>query len=225
MTTSAGDRVLDGQPAPHALARAVDRARRRWSSRGARSRPTRTRSGAAAAAPNGRTLRRPVLVDDDHLARLDVAHELGPEQLERAGLRRRRPRSSLALPSDQRPEPHRIAHRDQRVLGQEDQRVGAAHLAKRVGGALGQRPLARARDEVDDDLGVGGGLEDRAFRLEPLAQLDRVDEVAVVADRDRAARVVDRDRLGVLLDRVARGRVAHVADRRVTRAGPPGGRP
>ena len=48
-------------------------------------------------------------------------------------------------------------------------------------------------------LGVGGRLEDRAVGLEPLAQLDRVDEVAVVADRDRAARVVDRDRLGVLL--------------------------
>ncbi len=121
------------------------------------------------------------------------------------------------LAERQRAEAHRIAHSDDRVLGQKDERIGAAHLAKRIGDAFGQRPLARAGDEVDDRLRVGGAREDRALGLEPLAQLDRVDQVAVVPDRHRPARVVDRDRLGVLLGRVARRRVADVPDGRDAR--------
>ena len=47
---------------------------------------------------------------------------------------------------------------------------------------------------------------------EHVAQLLRVHEVAVVADRDLAVRAVDENRLRVLQAALARGRVAHVAD-------------
>ena len=59
--------------------------------------------------------------------------------------------------------------------------------------------------------------EDGAVRLQPFAQLDRVDEVPVVAERHRAAGVVNGDRLSVPLGGVARGRVAHVPDGGVAR--------
>ena len=98
-----------------------------------------------------------VAIDDHHLARRDVAHEVRAEQLEGAGLRGDDPGAVLGLADRQRAEAHRIAHRDHRVLGQEHQRIGAADLAKRVGRPLRQRPLTRVRDEVDDRLGVGGG--------------------------------------------------------------------
>jgi hypothetical protein len=65
---------------------------------------------------------------------------------------------------------------------------------------------------VEDDLGVGGGLEDRAIFFQAHAQLVGVDQVAVVGDGQRAARVIDRDRLRVLDHRVAGGGVAHVPD-------------
>ena len=60
-------------------------------------------------------LRQPVLVDDDDLARLDVADELGVDQIQRAGFAGEHP--GVAQFADaQRPEPVRIAHADQFVL-------------------------------------------------------------------------------------------------------------
>ena len=83
---------------------------------------------------------------------------------------------------------------------------------ERVGDAVLDGDLLADRDEVDEHLGVGVALEDRAARLELGAELFGVREVAVVADRERAARVVDGDGLRVLDVRAAGRRVAHVAD-------------
>ena len=68
---------------------------------------------------------------------------------------------------------------------------------------------------MQDDLGVAAGLEDRAAADELVAQLARVDQVAVVGDGDLAVRAVDQDRLRVLELALAGGRVARVADREV----------
>ena len=51
------------------------------------------------------------------------------------------------------------------------------------------------------------------WRDELVAQLARVDEVAVVADRDLPVRAVDQNRLRVEQLAFARRRVAHMADR------------
>ena len=57
----------------------------------------------------------PVGADDQHLARLDVAHVGGADQIERAGLRA--DDAGVAEPAErERPEPVRIAHGDQPVL-------------------------------------------------------------------------------------------------------------
>ena len=67
-------------------------------------------------------------------------------------------------------------------------------------------------DELDDDLGVGGGLEVSAVALQAGAQVAEVDQVAVVGDGDEALGGVDADGLGVEQRRVAGGGVAGVAD-------------
>ena len=41
------------------------------------------------------------------------------------------------------------------------------------------------RDQVKDDFGVAGGLEDRAMRLQSRAHLAGVHQVAVVRQRDQ----------------------------------------
>ncbi len=48
-------------------------------------------------------------------------------------------------------------------------------------------PFAAAGDQMQDDFGVGGRLEDRAAFLQDRAQRQRVGEVAVVGDGNAAA--------------------------------------
>ena len=83
---------------------------------------------------------------------------------------------------------------------------------ERVGDGVDQRAGAGVRDELDDDLGVGGGLEVSAIALQARAQVAEVDQVAVVSDGDEALGGVDADGLGVEQGRVAGGGVARVAD-------------
>ena len=61
-----------------------------------------------------------------------------------------------------------------RALGLELRRCG-----------LSASPL-RSRDEMDDHLGVGGRLKDRAGALQFFAQQRAVDEIAIVRDGDRS---------------------------------------
>ena len=65
---------------------------------------------------------------------------------------------------------------------------------------------------MDEDLGVRGGLEDRAVFLELFAQAAGVHEVAVVRDGHGAALVVDNEGLDVAQVAAAEGGVAHVAN-------------
>ena len=66
----------------------------------------------SGAAGNGLIDRNPCRADDQHLARLDVAHVGGADQVERAGFGRHRPRIAEAA-ERQRTEAVRIAHGDQ----------------------------------------------------------------------------------------------------------------
>jgi hypothetical protein len=73
--------------------------------------------------------------------------------------------------------------------------------------------VGRQRHQVQEDLGVERGLEDRARRLEPARTAAAFDEVAVVREREVATAIDDVKRLRVLERDAARGRVAVVADR------------
>ena len=79
------------------------------------------------------------VVDDDQLARLDVAEEARADHVERDGLRGE-DRRFAELAHDQRPDAERIAAGDQPFLGQHDQRISALDLLQRVG-----QPVERRR--------------------------------------------------------------------------------
>ncbi len=59
-----------------------------------------------------------------------------------------------------------VARGEDAVARHHDDGEGAFDLGERVGDAVDQRGLLGVRDELDDDLGVGGGLEDGAVALE-----------------------------------------------------------
>ena len=71
--------------------------------------------------------------------------------------------------------------------------------------------------EVDDDLGVHGGLEDGAALFQAAADLPGVGEGAVVADGDHLAAVLHHEGLGVDEHGGAGGGIAHVADGQIPR--------
>src|SRR5260370_9016790 len=68
-------------------------------------------------------------------------------------------------------------------------------------------------DQMNYQLAVRGGLENRTIRLELLAQFLEIDKVAVMRERKSAARVLDHKRLAVLEIRRTGSRVAIVANR------------
>ena len=149
--------------------------------------------------------------DHHHLAILHLAHELGADDVERAGLRREHP--SLAEPAEhERPDAVGIARADQLLVGEADQRIGAFDLEQRLDEFLDEALLLAARDEMEDHLGVGGRLADGALLDQPVAQGERVGEIAVMGEREAAGVEIDEERLHVAQDRIAAGRVADMAD-------------
>ena len=116
---------------------------------------------------------------------LDFALVGGADQIQRAGFRTDDP--GVAEPAErERPEAVRIAGGDQPVLGQQHHREGAADLRDRLDQRLLDGRRLRSRVQVQHDLGIAGGLEDRSGPHEIVAKLARVDEIAVVADGDLA---------------------------------------
>ncbi len=153
-----------------------------------------------------------VVVDDDHFARRDVADELGAIDIEAAGLGRQNPRAVIELADAERAEAMRVSRTDELVFRHNGQAIRTLDFLEAFEHFFLNRLLARARDEVHEDLGVDGGLEDRALLLELVADLGGVREVAVVRERDLAACVVDHERLRVRQEARARCRIAHMAD-------------
>ena len=156
--------------------------------------------------------------DDDEFAGLDLALVDGADQVEGTGfggeddgVGAMRGLSGNAS-HDQRTEAARVARGEDAVGRQHHQRKRAFEAAQRVGHGVGQRLLARARDQVHDDFGVAGGLEDRSGLLQLRANFEGVDDVAVVRQGDLALVALHHDGLRVQQRRVAGGGVARVTD-------------
>ena len=153
----------------------------------------------------------PFLVHHDHLARLDVAHIGGADDVQGAGFRRK-DIGAVQLAQHQRAHPIGITHADQLLGGQRHQRKGAFHLAQRVNQLVHDPVLGRARHQMNDGLGVGGALEDRALPHQLGAQGVGVGQVAIVRDRKPAARQVGEHGLDIGGAAAAGGGIAVVAD-------------
>ena len=173
-------------------------------------------AGGGGLGVEPRQALRPAVPELDELPRLEVAHEGGAHDVQRAGLAG--DDVAVAEPAEHEgAEAARIAHRVHDVADGEHQRVGALQEAQRVADLGHDRAVAGACDEVHDHLRVRRALEDRALVDQLSPDRERVGEVAVVDDRQVALRVPDHHRLGVDPLPAARRRVAHVSERGVPR--------
>ena len=163
-------------------------------------------------------------VDDEHLARLDLAHEVRADDVERGGLAGEHPPAFDAA-EHERPEPVRVAHADEVRFVHHHEREATLELGEHtlqrllevatVGTFAG---CVLGGDELGHERGVGGGVETGVTRheagehAEVLGELERVGEVAVVAEREPG--VTDRAVDGLRVAPAARpGRgVPHVPD-------------
>jgi hypothetical protein len=154
------------------------------------------------------------VLDHHHLARLDLADELGPHDVERAGLGRQDP--ALAQPpDDERAHAQRVAHADELGPRHGDDREGALDPPQRVLHPLGDGPLERAGHQVDDAFRIRGGLEDRAPVDQFAPERVGVRDVAVMRDGRAAGRELAEEGLHVAdLRRALRtgGGIAHMPD-------------
>src|SRR5262245_14897363 len=106
----------------------------------------------------------------------------------------------------------RVAHRHHFIFAEKDERISATQLPERLDNAVDQRCSARGGDEMEDNLGVYGGLKDRPVGLQAVTQLFRVDEIAVVDYGQGAVSVFHNQRLAALEDRRTSSGIAVVAD-------------
>ena len=160
--------------------------------------------GAEAAHPVG--------VDHDHLARRDLPLVASADHVQRDGFAGKD--DGVADPAHhQGTDAERVAAGDQALLGQHQEGIGAFDLVQRIDDPVEHLGLRRGGDEVDDDFGVGGRLEDRAAAIERAAQLHRVGDVAVVGNREAAVGKFGEQGLDVAQRAGAGGRIADVAQR------------
>ena len=166
----------------------------------------------------------PAGADDQHLARLDVAHVGRANQIHRARFRADDER--VAEPAErERPEPVRIANRNQPIPGQHHERERALHL---------RRPTRRWRPRRFAAF-------DRAYRcsttsvslldwkIDPWRRARRAARRALTRlplwqMLDLAVRAVDQKRLRVRQPALARRRIADVPDGQRARAAAPASR-
>src|SRR5574339_1024629 len=102
----------------------------------------------------------------------------------------------------------RIPRGDDGIVGEQYDGEGPTDLAERVDDPGQQGVGPRMRDEVDDHLAVGGGLENGAVRFELIAKHLRIDEISVVRQSKIAEGKIDRERLNVLKIMATGGRIA-----------------
>ncbi len=154
---------------------------------------------------------RAALVEHDDLAGLDVADVFRADDFECAGFRRQ-DRTTVEFAEHQWPDAERVARADQLLVGQRHQRVGALDRPQRLDETVDEAAALGLGDQMQDDLGVGGGLHHRTAPHQFPAQGQAIGEVAVMADREAAGIELGKQRLHVTQDGFAGRGVADVAD-------------
>ena len=157
-----------------------------------------------------------VVIHDHDFARADVAHQLGADDVERAGLGGEHICAVLHLAKGERTEAVRIERADHGVLGHDQIGEAAMNGVERFLELFHESALRGTADEVHKHFGVGIGVEDRTFVLQLAAQGRAVGEVAVVAQGHISIMETENERLNVVGAARAGSGVAHVANRPVS---------
>ena len=152
-----------------------------------------------------------VLVDDEDLARLDLTHEAGADDVEGTALAGD-DRAAVQVAEGERTHAVRVAKRVEGVRREHGHRERAADPPHRLAHGRIQAVAGGGGDQGGDDLGVAGAAEVRARGAQLRAQLARVHQVAIVPHGDGDAVMGSHQRLRVLPARSPRGRIADVAD-------------
>ncbi len=139
---------------------------------------------------------RAFLVEDQNFAVLDITHILRADNVERAGFGSE-DRAAVEPAQHQRPDAERIARADQLLVGETDEGIGAFEHAQAFDQAVDEAVAARARDQMQDHLGVGGRLHHGAFAHQLAAQRQAVGQIAVVPNGEAASVQFGKQRLHV----------------------------
>ena len=154
--------------------------------------------------------------DHHHLARLYLAFILRRDQIESAGFGSKHDRVWLSCGADaahhQRPKAARVAHCVHAIRRQQHQRKRAFNAAQCIGDGIGERLLARLRNQMHHYFGIAGGLKNRALRFQLASQLRCIHQVSVVCQRDFAFIALHHDGLRVEQRGAATGGIACMAD-------------
>jgi hypothetical protein len=105
-----------------------------------------------------------------------------------------------------------IANTDHFVFGHDDQRIGALDAADGLNEIVVLAAEKRLGEQHEDNLAIHRGLKRDSLRLQFIAKLGGIGEIAVVRDRDLAALAVDRQRLGITNVGRTRGGIARMTD-------------
>ena len=150
-------------------------------------------------------------VDGDNFAGLNFAEIGRLDALERAGFGGHTVIAVERAAEDQRTETPGITAGFDAIGEEEDERRSALQVAEDVGEGIGFFLVGGLGEHVEDDFGIGGGVEDVAELLVLGLDAGGVDEVAIVGDGDLAADVFLENGLGVAFAVGAGGGVADVA--------------
>ena len=169
-----------------------------------------------------------VEIDEDRLARLDVAHQFIADHVERHGLRGEhvlRALIGLTAAVHQRTDAVRIAEREDAEADDQDRdRVGAArapvyrrHRAEDMIGRELQAPdcFQFVGEYIQQDFRIGFGVDvAQVFAEQFVFEFGGVGEVTVVGERQTERRI-DEERLCLGRRIATGGRIAHMADAHV----------
>ena len=152
-------------------------------------------------------------VGDDDLARLHIPQQRRTDGVQRTALAGEGIAAAGQGADAQGPVAPGVAGRDE-LGGRHDHKAVSAleDIHRLADGDLdASHPQAVAGDEVADDLGIGGAVEDSALVFQLAAKLQSVRQVAVVAEGHGAPAMPDDHGLGVGPDAAAGGGVADMA--------------
>ena len=122
-----------------------------------------------------------VVIDHYDLARTDIAHEFGADDIERASLGGEHIGAVLHLAEGERSEAIRIERADHGVFGHDQIGKTAVHGVERFLEFVHERTLRGTTQQVHEHFGIGVGMEDRAFIFQLATQGRAIRQIAIVA--------------------------------------------